>query len=214
MKAVVVGAAWTDSFAYNIASGLRDLGCSVTAVEEVRPQVPGAPAAVLSEVAFRSAWLDDAWQRRVSRRILAAEPDVVLSADARLAPSVVTRLRKSGCKTAFWFPDPVNNLGRMTMLAAGYDVVAFKDLLLVERLNAIYTSNVHYLPEACNPSLHRPPTVVPHRREIVVVGNLYQTRLQLLRRLHDSGIPLRLYGSGFLAGRALAGSSRSTPGST
>lgn len=198
MKAVVVGVAWPDSFAYNIAAGLRELGCSVTAVEEVRPRVPGAPAAVLSELAFKSVSVDDAWQRRVCRRILAAEPDLVLSADARLAPSVVTRLRKAGCRTAFWFPDHVSNLGRMTMLAAGYDVVAFKDLLLVERLAATYTSNVRYLPEACNPSLHHPPPgVVPHRREIVVVGNLYQTRLQLLRRLHDSGIPLRLYGSGF-----------------
>lgn len=198
MKVTVIGACSPDSFADNIASGLRGLGLEVTTVGAAHPRWPGRLRPVLGEMAFKSHWLDENWQGHVARKVLSTRPDVVISTDARLSPSAVATLRRHRTKSAMWFPDHVANLGRMTQLAADYDVVAFKDSLLVRRLQATYCTNVRYLPEACNPTWHRPPVgVLPSPGPIVVAGNLYVTRQGLLRKLHYDGVPLRIFGNDF-----------------
>ena len=198
MRVSVIGPMWPDSFAYNIAAGLRDLGITVTGHGAVHPQPRGRLIAVALENGFRSHSLDVRWQTRLANDVLDAAPDVVVSTDARLAPEAVARLRRAGVRVAMWFPDHVANVGRFQMLAAGYDVLAFKDPLLVKRLRATYASNVRYLPEACNPAWHSPPAgLTPQPGPIVVAGNMYPSRLMLLRRLHDDGVPLQLFGGGF-----------------
>ncbi len=193
-----MGPLWPDSFADNIASGLRDLGVVVTSHGAVHPGPRGRLAALALETGFRSHWLDTHWQTRLANDVLDTQPDVVISTDARLAPEAVGRLRRAGVRVAMWFPDHVANVGRFQMLAAEYDVLAFKDPLLVQRLQATYTDNVRYLPEACRPGWHSPPAgVSPQPGPIVVAGNMYPSRLMLLRRLHDDGVPLQLFGAGF-----------------
>ncbi|MDT5096229.1 MAG: spore maturation protein CgeB [Mycobacterium sp.] len=198
MRASVIGPLWPDSFADNIASGLRDLGITVTEHGAPHPKPRARLTAVALETAFRSHQLDMRWQMRLANEILDAAPDVVVSTDARLLPEAVGRMRQAGVRVAMWFPDCVANVGRFHMLAAEYDVLAFKDPLLVQRLRATYAANVRYLPEACRPGWHSPPVgVTPKPGPIAVVGNMYPSRLMLLRRLHDDGVPLQLFGSGF-----------------
>ncbi len=198
MRASVIGPLWPDSFADNIASGLRDLGLVVTSHGGVHPGSRGHLAALALETGFRSHWLSTHWQIRMADDVMNAAPDVAISTDARMAPEAVARLRSAGVRVAMWFPDAVANLGRFQMLTAEYDVLAFKDPLLVQRLQATYATNVRYLPEACRPDFHSPPLgVTPQPGPIVVVGNMYPSRLMLLRRLHDDGVPLQLFGGDF-----------------
>lgn len=93
-----------------------------------------------------------------------------------------------------WFPDHLANLDRQLMFVSPYDAVFFKDPLLVERLRALLDLPVHYLPEACNPMWHRPTAKDGDEPFLVIAGNIYPSRLSLLVRLHQVGVPLRLYG--------------------
>ncbi len=98
---------------------------------------------------------------------------------------------------AFWFPDHVANLERQFMLLGSYDAVFFKEPRLVERLRATLDLPVYYLPQACNPRWHRPLVPAGTEPHLVIAGNMYPSRVRLLERLIEKGIPLKLYGAGF-----------------
>ncbi len=122
---------------------------------------------------------------------------MLLCVDGRLQPAAVRRLREEGVVVALWFPDCVDNLGRQLMLAAPYSRIFSKDPVLVQRLQALTDVPTSYLPEACNPAWHQPRSRVDVDPVVLVAGNLYPSRLQLLDRLYRAGIPLELRGSGF-----------------
>jgi spore maturation protein CgeB len=139
--------------------------------------------------------LEDRFQGRLVRRALDRECDAVLTVDGNLSPHAVAALRHHGLPVALWFPDAVSNLGRQRMIANSYSALFFKEPLLVRRLRDMLGLPVWYLPQACNPMFHRPIGEAATERWIVVVGNSYPTRTVLLRRLHEAGIPLRIYGA-------------------
>jgi spore maturation protein CgeB len=128
------------------------------------------------------------------RAALDRECDGVLAVEPTLAPDAVAALRRNRIPVALWYPDCVANVGRMRMLTAPYSAMFFKDPLLVRRLEAMLDLPVGYLPEACNPRWHRPIGDAGADPSIVVVGNIYPSRLMVLRRLHAAGIPLVIYG--------------------
>ena len=119
----------------------------------------------------------------------------VITTDGRLAPDAVAEIRKNRIPVSLWFPDCVSNLGRQRMLAAPYTGIFFKDKLLVQRLKDTLDLPVWHLPEACNPGWHRPIGDAGVNKYVVVAGNTYLTRLLLLERLHDAGVPLALFGN-------------------
>jgi spore maturation protein CgeB len=119
--------------------------------------------------------------------------DLVLTVDPTLLPGAVEHIRQNGSAVALWFGDAVSNLGRQLMFLADYDVVCFKDFELVRRCRAALDTNVIYLPEACNPSWHRPCDVAIEP-VVVVAGNMHAFRMRLLERLIRAGVPIRIYG--------------------
>jgi spore maturation protein CgeB len=92
-----------------------------------------------------------------------------------------------------WFGDAVVNLGRQLMFLGDYSVICFKDAELVRRCRAALAAHVISLPEACNPSWHR-PSDVEIEPVVVVAGNMYAFRMRLLERLVEVGVPIRVYG--------------------
>jgi spore maturation protein CgeB len=82
----------------------------------------------------------------------------------------------------------------MRILAAPYTALFFKDRLLAQRIRDTLGQPAWYLPEACNPEWHRPIGIAGSDKHIVVVGNTYLSRLMLLKRLHEDGVPLMIYG--------------------
>ena len=195
----VVGPNGLDDFASNIADGLIELGQNVELLGPVvRAPGPRRLKAVASALA-NDARRTPTFGRRVEHHVVAAalerELDLVITVES-LRPDTVEALRDRGVRCALWFPDAVSNLGTMWMFAAPYSIVAFKEPVLVERVQRLLEMPIMYLAEACNPRIHRVPSLVGDRvREIAVVGNFYPTRVSLLQRLVSDGYPLRLYGA-------------------
>jgi spore maturation protein CgeB len=195
MRVGVVGGAAPDEFAAHIADALRHLGHEPAAFELTVPRTRRAQAVLVAHRMLPR--LDARAQQRISRAAIAADCEVVINIDLRLAPDVVARMRAHGMKVVFWFPDAVSNLGRQYMILAPYDALFFKDPHMVRYLGAFLATPVHYLPEACNPRVHRPVGDVATDPHLAVVGNMYPSRVRLLERLAAKGIPLALYGAGF-----------------
>ena len=194
----VIGPVGPDYFAENIGDALQRLGHVVT---QLGPAHPRSRSRLVNRAAglARQALprLDERAQDRIVRAALGADCEIVINLDSHLVPSVVTRLRSSGARVAFWFPDHVANLGRQLMLLAPYDAIFFKEPWLTDRLRAMLGLPVYYLPQACNPRWHRPVTPAGTEPYLVIAGNMYPSRVRLLDRLIAKGIPLRLYGGGF-----------------
>ena len=191
----VIGPVGPDRFAENVGDALQRLGHAVTQLGPARPHGRGRfvdRAAGLARQAVPR--LDERAQDRIVRAALDADCKIIINVDSVFAPSAVTRLRSSGARVAFWFPDHVANLGRQLMLLAPYDAIFFKEPFLTDRLRAMLDLPVYYLPEACNPRWHRPVTPAGTEPCLVIAGSMYPSRVRLLDRLIAKGIPLRLYG--------------------
>lgn len=194
----VIGPVAPDYFADNISDALQHLGHVVTQLGSAhhrgRSRLVDRTAGLARQALPR---LDERAQDRIVQAALEAECEIVINLDAYLVPRIVTRLRNSGARVAFWFPDHVANLGRQLMLLAPYDAIFFKEPFLTDRLRAMLGLPVYYLPQACNPRWHRPVAQAGTEPYLVIAGNMYPSRVRLLDRLIAKGIPLRLYGSGF-----------------
>ena len=196
MQIGVVGPMGSDSFGENIGDALQQMGHNVIPLGPASPRHRWpylARAAWLVRQGFTS--LDERIQVRIARRALDSGCEIVINSDSYLMPGVVKRMRSTGVRVAFWFPDHVANLGRQLMLLADYDALFFKDAQFVERTKALLDLPIHYLPEACNPRWHRPLVPAGTEPYLVVPANTYPYRVRLLERLLAKGIPLKIYGS-------------------
>lgn len=198
MRIGVIGPINPDDFADNIADSLRRMGHFVTQLGPAHTQLPGIFSNRVARLTRQALpELDELIQRRIVHAAQDAACEVIINIDARLTPDAVVRLRRCGARVAFWFPDHVANMGRQLMLLAPYDAFFFKEPHIVERLRANLDLPVHYMPEACNPSWHRPIGQGGSEPHLIVAGNIYPSRVRLLDRLVAKGIPLKIYGPGF-----------------
>lgn len=199
-RIAVIGPDYTDSFAENIADGLRDIGFEAVALGPARPAlVRGYRAAtLLGEVAFRSAAVDRRAQRRhLLPQVAPGAFDAAIVVDQLLVPDVVAELKRRIAVVVYWFPDPLASLGRQTMIQAPYDAVFSKEPAFVTPCRDLVGLPFHYLAEACNPRHHRVDESVDREPHVAVAGNYYPYRIRLLERLQRAGVPLRLYGNPF-----------------
>lgn len=198
MRVGVIGPMWPDSLADNIVDCLGDLAVTPVALGPAGPDGSGRLAArTVQTVARFGAETVALVQRPLLRRAREAACDVIINVDQSLVPQIVAGLKRTAAQVVLWYPDSMSNIGRSSMIAGDYDALFLKDRLFADRLRSIYCMPAHYLPEACNPRWHRPIGEPGGAAHIAVAGNMYPTRVRLLRRLHAAGIPLQIYGSGF-----------------
>ena len=198
MRVGVLGPQYPDSFADNVAHCLPDLGVDVVRLGAARYSTRSLRVNHLNDLVSNSVTSYDA--RQQARAVDAAVDsgcDVVISVASGLLPTSVAKFRNAGIPIALWFPDAVANLGRQLMIAGDYSRVYFKDASLVERLVRQTGLPVAYLPEACNPTWHKPQADAPAIESLVLVGNMYPSRVRVLEHLVADDVPLELYGGGF-----------------
>jgi hypothetical protein len=193
MRIGVIGPVFPDSFADNVTESLRRMGHDADALGSTYRTNSSRVGAVLTQLAQSSPAASLRLQRRMISRATNGRYDVIIAVEGTLVPDAVRQIRRHGSAVALWFADAVSGLGRQFMFLADYDLVCFKDSELVHRCSAMIDAPVLYLPEACNPSWHR-PTDVAIEPVVVVAGNMHPYRLRFLERLEQSGIPLRIYG--------------------
>jgi spore maturation protein CgeB len=130
-------------------------------------------------------------ERRLARMVSRVSPDLVLVIlGSDLSPKTVKLLRqRTKSPIVCWCQDAIINLGRQYLLGAGYDAVFVKDRYMQDIFSRMVTSTqFHYLPEACNPRVHRavPLSEADRRRygcDITIAGNLYYYRQEILQQL-------------------------------
>jgi len=85
----------------------------------------------------------------------------------------------------------MTTLGRQYLLGSEYDAVFVKDRYLQDLFSRmIDSSSFHYLPEACNPQVHRTVSLSSEQREryacdVMIAGSLYYYRQEILRLLGE-----------------------------
>lgn len=207
MRIGIVGPTGTDEFATNIAESLPTLGAEAVLLGPATPRPAARPMRLASEVIRRQSAATETWlQKRLVRQVRHEHLDAVLSVQNSLMPTVVQSFHDTGAKVVLWYQDAISNMGRQAMLAAPYDALFVKDALLAQRLTNVYGLPATYLPEACNPRIHRPIGHPGSKPYIAVVGSIYPSRARLLERLHHARVPLHLFGPGapsWYDGRAL-----------
>jgi spore maturation protein CgeB len=83
----------------------------------------------------------------------------------------------------------MTTLGRQYALGAGYDHVFVKDRYLQHLFSRMLSGSAfHYLPEACNPRVHRPLELTAAERlrygsDVAMIGSIYYYRQDLLQQL-------------------------------
>ena len=208
-RVLVVGSyAYPDSFEWHIADSLKNLGCAVELFHHGR-SIAGAFG--LAEKARHKAisLLIREPERRIESGLFRAidvfSPTVILVVlGSQVSPKTMELIRKrTSARVVCWCQDQMTTLGRQFLLAGSYDAVFVKDRYMCELFSGmIRSTKFHYLPEACNPRMHRPMALseADHKTygcDVMIAGTLYYYRQEILQQLVQSleGIHLKIWGS-------------------
>lgn len=139
-------------------------------------------------------------ERSLLKSIKRFRPDLVLVLLGNYtAPTTIRKIREiTDGPIACWCQDHMGTMGRQYILGSKFDYIFAKDLVMVDIFKR-YTStpHVHYLAEACNPSVHRPVTPTSEDRQrfncdVTTAATLYYYRSEILESLVD--FDLRIWG--------------------
>ena len=110
----------------------------------------------------------------------------------QLSPKTVAAVRKvTRAPLVCWCQDQMTTLGRQYLLGSRYDAVFLKDRYMLDLFSRmIVSTEFHYLPEACNPRIHRPLRFTAADRDqygcdVMLAGTLYYYRQEILEQLTD-----------------------------
>lgn len=151
-------------------------------------------------------------ERNILEQISRFAPSLILVIQGNsLSPKTVAAIRaRSQAAIACWCQDQISVLGRAYLLGAGYDAVFVKDRYMQDLFSRmIRSSSFFYLPEACNPEVHRPLEITAEDRQrygcdVLLLGSLYYYRHEILRQLEEFDLKLWGYVPSWLINR-LAG---------
>lgn len=140
-------------------------------------------------------------ERSLLKKAKEFQPDLIMVLLGNYTPpSTIQKLRRiTQAPVICWCQDSMGTIGRQYIIGSHFDYLFAKDQVMVDKFRK-YTSltEVHYLPEACNPHVHKPvdPTVDDMRRfgcEITTAGTLYYFRAETLGSL--SSYDMKVWGT-------------------
>src|SRR6267142_769936 len=208
-RVLVVGSyAYPDSFEWHIVDSLKHLGCMVELFHHAKniSGIFGFAETALSKA--ESILIREPELRKQTRLLLTIDsfsPTVILVVlGSQLSPKTMALIRKrTSAPVICWCQDQMTTLGRQFLLACRYDAVFVKDRYMCDLFSRmIRSTKFYYLPEACNPRMHRPLDLSESDREIygcdiMIAGTLYYYRQEILQELvlRLEGIDLKIWGS-------------------
>jgi spore maturation protein CgeB len=158
---------------------VRSVDYSLTWLEKLRSRA--APAAGV--------------EKRMLRAIEGARPELFLTLyGANISAGVLAHLRARGITTANWWLNDPFQFERATGILPGYDFAFSNARDSVAAYAARGIHNVHFLPTACEPSVHRPLPARAPVCDVSFAGDWSATREQIIARLVGQGIDVRIFG--------------------
>jgi spore maturation protein CgeB len=209
IRVLVVGSyAYPDSFEWHIVDSLKYLGCPVELFHHGR-NIDGlfgiAERALHKATKLLIREPERRIEARLSRAIDVFFPSIILVVlGSQVSPKTMELIRKrTSARIVCWCQDQMTTLGRQFLLASGYDAVFVKDRYMLDLFSSmIRSTKFYYLPEACNPRMHRPMDLSERDREmygcdVMIAGTLYYYRQEILQQLVQQleGIRLKIWGS-------------------
>jgi len=205
LRVLLIGASQAaDSMEAHVIDALKSLGVMVEyASTALRMESIGAVGNALLYKAAHVLWREPErlTESRLLKHAARFQPDLVIVLQGNhLSPKTVARLRHTvRAPIVCWCQDHIGTLGRQYMLGAEYDAVFLKDRYMQELFSAMVKGTpFHYLPEACNPRVHRSLelTLDDRRRygcDVMIFGSLYYYRQAILQQL--GRFDLKMWGS-------------------
>jgi spore maturation protein CgeB len=203
MRIFLVGAhPGPDTMERHVLAALHEMGHVVQAFN-ARDIIPGSRIGARLLNALGSRVLREperVHERRLCNEVSAFQPDLVLALlGSMLSPKTLEKLRRvTSARLVCWCQDQMTTLGRQYLLAGGYDHVFLKDRYLVDLFRRMLGMPANYLPEACNPSVHRIVALTEDERDrlgcdVCTYGNLYYYRQGLVESL--DAFDVKIWGS-------------------
>ena len=203
-RVLVVGSQYFhDTMEWHVVEAARALGCDTEFFEtrNFRSLSGGLHRALLKASHLLLREPERLSERRLMADIERSAPQLVLVLlGNQLSPKTVQLLRsRTGAPIVCWCQDQLSTLGRQYLLGAGYDAVFVKDRYMQDLFTRMVRSTPFlYLPEACNPRVHRSLALTEAQRQasacdVMMAGSVYYYRQEILRALGE--FDLRVYGS-------------------
>jgi spore maturation protein CgeB len=141
-----------------------------------------------------------AFEKNLIRAVEHFSPSLILVIMGnQVSPKTIERVRqRTAAPIVCWCQDQMTTLGRQYLLGAEYDIVFVKDRYLQDLFSRmIRSTSFYYLPEACNPQVHRTVPLSDAEREyfgcdVMIAGSLYYYRQEILRVLDE--FDLKVFG--------------------
>ena len=169
--------------------------------------VPDALAALGHEVRtvdYSLSWLEKlksraqpakAVERRMLRAIEDARPEFFLTLyGANISSGVLADLRGRGVTSANWWMNDPFQFERATGILPAYDFAFTNARGSVAAYAARGIRNVHFLPTACEPSVHRPLPARAPVCDVSFAGDWSAMRQEIVGKLVAAGIDVRIFG--------------------
>jgi spore maturation protein CgeB len=201
-RVLVIGShIFPDAFEWHIVDALRHMGCPV---EFFDTRIAFAHAPSLAQQVFQrlAGFMLREPERFCESRLLRVvhelEPALILvTLGNQLSPKTIRRLRSvTKASIVCWCQDQMTTIGRQFLLGSEYDAVFVKDRYMQGLFSRMIKSTpFFYLPEACNPRVHRSLEVTDEDREVygcdvMIAGTLYYYRQEILRQLSEFNLKI------------------------
>lgn len=206
MKILFVGAASPgdmdgDTMEAHVVDGLEGLGANVRYFPFTARRLRRVNR--LMELAMTDfGWITSLpVERALLREVREYSPILVLLLLGNyIPPATIEKIRGvTAAPIACWCQDHMGTMGRQYLIGAKFDYIFTKDPVMLDLLKR-YTRirQVHYLPEACNPKVHRPAELTSDDRsryecDVATAATLYYYRAEILESLLD--FDLRIWGA-------------------
>jgi spore maturation protein CgeB len=204
-RILVLGSSnYPDSMEWHVIDALRHMGidarlfCANTTFTGV-PGPLGRAAGKLLGLAVREP--ERIIEGRLLRTVADFSPQLVLVLLGNQYSPKTVQLVRAKCQAPIvcWCQDQLSTMGRQYVLGAHYDAVFTKDRYMQDIFSRMVRStSFHYLPEACNPRVHRTVELAEDDKrkygcDLMIAGNLYYYRQEILQQLTE--FDLKMWGA-------------------
>lgn len=202
MRITVLGSKVFDSLEFHVVDSLRHLNHEVVHIDitDVLP-ISYKYTYWIQKVSMS---LDEVIFKKIANKVIDSNPDLVICTYRNINP-IAIHLIKNNIKNVVIIhlnPDNLNTLGYQQIFASPYDAYFSKDPFIVDFMKNKMMLNTHYLPEAFNHRIHKPPLVENREShetdidvDVVAFGTMYPYRARVIQNLINADINVSLYGT-------------------